>query len=84
MDDLKMKLKEKILDELMGNMDDAEGEKLKPKASMSITEIAPGSDDANESDGKKVEEMGGGLPKGDDEMGEDDLKALLQKYLSEC
>lgn len=69
-----MRLKDKILSELMDEMDSQEGEKLKPKSmGVSITEVEP-----------KMGEMGMEKPDSDMGMGDDDLKKLMQEYLTNC
>lgn len=69
----KMKLKEKLIAELMGEMDDKEAEKIKPKAAVVAIEKEP-------LDEPKVEvAMNAGNK--DEELSDDDLKKLLREYL---
>ena len=69
----KMKLKEKLIAELMDEMDDKEAEKIKPKAAVVAVEKDPMEE-------PKVEVAMNEENK-DDELSDDDLKKLLREYL---
>jgi hypothetical protein len=86
MNEAVLKLKDKILDEILADLDDHESEKLRPKAAvMEISAEKPtledgqGDDDTRPSDADPMAALGG---KGDedDELSDDDLKALLSQY----
>lgn len=65
MDDMKMKLKEKILDELMEDLDNGESEKLRPKPEVSAMAMEPSIEENSDPD----------------ELNDDDLKMLLDHYM---
>ena len=70
-----MDLKRKVLEEILADIDDKEGLRLKPKAVEMEAEL-----EAPEKEGMP-EEMGAkGEPDENEEMSDDDLKALLKHY----
>lgn len=71
-----MNMKRKVLEEILADIDDKEGDKLKPK--MEVAEIGVGKPDAMLDDSAKD---GMPEPDSDDEMSDDDLKTLLKSYL---
>ncbi len=84
-----LKLKDRILEELLGELDDHEAERLKPKAaSMEIdVEKDPGEaamtehDGSRPSDANPMQKAPGATEGDEDDLNDDDLKALLAEYM---
>lgn len=87
---MKMKMKEKLLDELMGELDDQEALKLKPAAKVEVMSVKAKpkgmmmDELANEEEGEEIKPMDdeGSVSMGDeDELDEESLKKLLMSYM---
>lgn len=71
-----MSLKERILQELMDDLDSREGEKLKPKEDISVMTVGHdplSQDDSNDGSGVANQDSGDG-------ENDDDLRRLLEEY----
>lgn len=74
------KLKDKILQELLDDLDGAEQDKMKPKAmGISVTAVKPKEEEMAMMGGDEGDEMGGDKS----DMSEDDLKELMRHYISQ-
>lgn len=71
-----LSLKDKILQELMDELDSHEGMKLKPKAAVGVLEVKHGEPDEDDKDLSK------GSPMMDGDEDPEDLKKLLHHYMS--
>lgn len=69
-------LKSKILEELLDDLDDNDGMKIKPKAAISVTAMKPGMEDPSGSEMPDLDKAAG-----DDD--DDELKMLLDHYMSQ-
>lgn len=81
----KMKLKKMILEELLADVDHAEGKKLMPKPAVAVEiEAVKPVEDLDGGMGEKMNELAENKPEGKpdaDDMSEDDLKKLLAEYM---
>lgn len=85
MDDMmKMDMKKKLWEQIMGYLDGEEAMKIKPKEDMGGDSSMPKSMDA---DGEMEQGMGmseGAMGEDDDEMDDESLKSLMKSYLGKC
>lgn len=87
---MKMKMKEKLLDELMEELDGQEAEKLKPVSKVEVMSVKAKpkgmmmDELVNEEEGEEIKPMDdeGSVSMGDeDELDEESLKKLLASYM---
>jgi hypothetical protein len=76
-------MKRKVLEEILADIDDKEGMKLKPKESVMGSSGDMEEMNDNDVKGDVVDNGKGGMPEpdNDDEMSDDDLKKLLKSYV---
>lgn len=79
---MKMKMKEKLIEELMGELDDNEAMKLKPKAMEVEVMGMKGKPDMDMEEGNHMSDEGANSMGGDeDDMDDEDLKQLMMSYM---